>query len=267
MRKIDGIGLHRALLTAASSMILGISCSSAVAANRGPGVWCERGSDCPMTEHERRLAASLRRITGFCDVRFAPDGSLSVGDFSAAAGGSAEARQLLVRVLRSGMTFVIEDHSGSGAVNFGQILREEILQDREKSSEVWRVQLDFEDFRQMDASREVRAAFDEGFTLLHELLHGLGYKDAFRMRELGECEEIVNRMRSELGLPLRDEYFGEAWRMTEKITSVRMRFRNRTPTGKGTRWQSHYLFFVLNQSIESSPIIRSVTRVDKPSRN
>jgi hypothetical protein len=43
--------------------------------------------------------------------------------------------------------------------------------------------------------------------MLHELLHGLGYDDGSREEEIGQCEEMVNQARSELGLPLRDQYF------------------------------------------------------------
>ena len=126
--------------------------------------------------------------------------------------------------------------------------------------------MDFDDFQQVDASSEVRAAFDEGFTLFHELLHGLGYMDASRARELGACEEIVNRVRSDLGLPLRDEYFGEAWRITERLTSVRLRFRSQARNGNSARRESHYLFFLLTEPAECCANIRAVTRVDRKSR-
>src|SRR5207302_11475236 len=154
---------------------------------RTSGVRCERRSDYAITkEHERRLALSLRRITGYVALQFAPDGSLSLGDSSVVLGGSAEARGILTRAVCSSGLFVIEDYSGSSSVNFGQAVREQVCEPRDgRSSHVWRLRLDFDDFQQMDASSEVKAAFDEGFTLFHELLHGLGYADASRARELG----------------------------------------------------------------------------------
>lgn len=237
-------------------------------APRTSGVWCERRSDHAITkEHESRLALSLRRITGFGALQFASDGSLSLGDSSVAAGGSAEARRILTGAVCSGASFVIEDYSGSSSVNFGQAVPEQVYEPRDgRSSHVWRLRLDFDDFHQMDASSEVRAAFDEGFTLFHELLHGLGYLDASHGRELGACEEIVNRIRSELGLPLRDQYFGEAWRITERLTSVRLRFRSHGRNGNPARWESRYLFFLLTEPAECSANIRAVTRVDRKSR-
>jgi hypothetical protein len=192
-------------------------------------------------EHERRLESSLRRITGLCDIQFTTDGSIELGDYSVAGGGSGEARRILLLARSSDTPFIIEDYSGSTSVNFGQAEQEQIYEPRSgRMSHLWRLRLDFDDFRQMNASSEVRATFDEGFTLLHELLHGLGFDDGSRPSELGGCEEVVNRVRSELGLPLRDQYFGDRWRVTERLTSVRLRFRS-AATGKA-RW--YYLSFL-----------------------
>ena len=200
-------------------------------------------------EHERRLLSSLRRITGIESLHFASDGSLNPGVCSAARGGSAEARRILIRAVSSDTPFIIEDYSGSSSVNFGQAEREQIYEPRSgKKSNVWRLRLDFDDFREINASSEVRAAFDEGLTLLHELLHGLGYEDAFRAWEIGECEETVNQVRGELGLPLRDQYFGERWRVTERLTSVRLRFRSQGRSK--ARWQ--YLSFLFDGQDVSS---------------
>jgi hypothetical protein len=226
-------------------------------------VQCERKSEFAVVkEHELRLVLSLRRITGYHALGFASDGSLYPGDCSGVSGGSAEARRILLKAFASVATFIIEDYSGSSSVTFGQAVREQLYSGRDgKSSSIWRLRLDFDDFQQIDASSEVRATFDEGFTFFHELLHGLGYKDAGRDRELGECEEIVNRIRNELGLPLRDHYFGEAWKITERLTSVRLRFRS--PARNGTsRQQTRYLFFLLAERPDVSASVRALTRVD-----
>ncbi len=270
--KINNKLLARVLVFTASCISLAEPSLSAATLEDSPktsGVWCERRSEHAITkEHEWRLALSLRRITGYGALQFAPDGSLSLGDSSVVAGGSAEARRILMRAVCSRAIFVIEDYSGSGSVNFGQAAPEQVYEVRDgRSSQIWRLRLDFDDFQQIDASSEVRAAFDEGFTLLHELLHGLGYLDASRARELGPCEEIVNRVRSELGLPLRDQYFGEAWRITERLTSVRLRFRSQARNGNPARMESHYLFFLLTEPADSSADIRAVTRVDGKSRH
>ena len=241
------------------------ACAATLRESEGTGLRCERRSDYAVTkEHECRLAFSLRRITGYAHLHFALDGRLTIGDTSKVVGGSAEARQILMRAVWSGANYIVEDYSGSSSVNFGQAVAEQVYEDHAGTgSQVWRLRLDFDDFLEMEAPPKVRAAFDEGFTFFHELLHGLGYKDASRAHELGECEEIVNRLRSELGLPSREEYFGDAWRITNKVTSVRLRFRSQVRKGDSARRESHYLFFILGEPAECSADTRGVTRVNK----
>jgi hypothetical protein len=263
--------LARVLVLTISYIAPAGPCLSAATISYSPrtaGVWCERRSEYAVTkEHESRLVLSLRRITGYDALQFRPDGSLSLGDSSVVIGGSAEARRILITAFCSGGIFVIEDYSGSKSVTFGQAAQEALYQTRERSSsKIWRLRLDFADFQEMDGSSEVKATFDEGFTFFHELLHGLGYRDASRDRELGACEEIVNRVRCELGLPLRDQYFGEPWRVTEKVTSVRLRFRSRARNGNSARWEMRYLIFLLNEPVEGSTDVRALTRVDQKHR-
>src|SRR5262249_24548229 len=85
-----------------------------------PGVWLsgEAGYK-PTGARVEELTRSLRRITGSGDLHFAKDGSLVIG--AAQSEGSATARRVLSRSLRSGFVFIIEDHSGSPSVNFGQL--------------------------------------------------------------------------------------------------------------------------------------------------
>jgi hypothetical protein len=96
----------------------------------------------------------------------------------------------------------------------------------------------------------VRESFDVGFTLLHELLHGVGYKDASSREEIGELEGLVNQARAELGLPLRDQYFGEPLQISPQIATVRLRFRKEIKPAadrslKRRIRRLHYLFFLL----------------------
>jgi hypothetical protein len=217
-----------------------------------PGVWLsgEAGHK-PSSAQVEELTRSLRRITGFDELHFAKDGSLAVG--SAQSGGSATARQILSCALSSGSVFIIEDHSGSTSVNFGQLNEGLRYEDAITGLRlaVWRVRLDFYDFREMQASREVRDSFDAGFTTLHELSHGLGYKDATSADELGECEETLNRARAELGLPLRDQYFGDELRMARNFVSVRLRFRSNAPRPPSSaRARTQYLFFMIQSGYE-----------------
>jgi hypothetical protein len=218
-----------------------------------PGVWLsgEAGRELSGARVDE-LTRSLRRITGFGDLHFAKDGSLALG--AAQSGGSATARRILSCSLGTGAVFIIEDYSGSPSVNFGQLnegLRyEDVIAGLRLA--VWRVRLDFDDFREMEASREVRDSFDAGFTMLHELLHGLGYKDAARVDELGECEETLNLARAELWLPLRDQYFGDELRVARQFISVRLRFRsyNSRVSAGPARERTQYLFFMVQSDYE-----------------
>jgi len=140
------------------------------------------------------------------------------------------------------------------SVNFGQLNEGLRYEDAITGLRlmVWRVRLDFDDFREMQASREVQASFDVGFTTLHELLHGLGYKDATKVDELGECEERLNRSREELGLPTRDQYFGDALRLAQHFVSVRLRFRSNAPriSTRPALGRTQYLFFMLQSDYD-----------------
>jgi hypothetical protein len=216
------------------------------------GIWCNREKHNRVSDaHEDQLVRSLRRITGFQRLIFAEDGSLSLGDVTDVVSGSSIARQIIFCALGSGRTFIIEDHSGSQSVFFGQLDEGTDFEDivSKRRLDIWRLRIDFDDFREIDAPSEVRESFDVGFTLLHELLHGVGYKDADSREEIGELEGLVNQARAELGLPLRDQYFGESLQITSGIATVRLRFREEIkPTADGRPKRPirrlHYLFFL-----------------------
>src|SRR5262247_2560908 len=227
-----------------------------------PGVWLSGEARRKFSgARVEELTQSLRRITGFGELHFVKDGSLVIG--AARSGGSAAARRILSSALSSGSVFIIEDHSGSPSVNFGQLdegLRFEDVMTGLRL-DVWRVRLDFDDFREMEASREVRNSFDAGFTTLHELLHGLGCKDATSVDELGECEETLNRARAELGLPLRDQYFGDELRMARQFVTVRLRFRSDKARSSAvpSRARIQYLFFMVQSDYEHQTSSAGVT--------
>jgi hypothetical protein len=70
------------------------------------------------------------------------------------------------------------------------------------------VLIDFTDFRQLSGDPEARAAFDVGWGLLHEIDHVVsGSEDAKDETGTGDCEDHINEMRLEVGLPVRAEYF------------------------------------------------------------
>jgi hypothetical protein len=195
-----------------------------------PGIWCDRQSSRALApQHENRLLDSLRRITGL-GLRFAPDGSLQADDAAPAESGAVTARQTLRDALTSSAVYLIEDHSGSAAVRFGQLDEGTHYEDGDRQVLVWRVRLDFRDFERLQAPPQVQASFDPGFVLLHELLHGLGHADPVRPGDVGAVEEILNRARVELGLPQRGGYFGSALLIANDLFTVRLPFRGATRT-------------------------------------
>src|SRR5262249_43835885 len=133
---------------------------------QAPGVWLSGEPKYKLTDARvDQLTQSLRRITGSNELHFAEDGSLVTGAAPAETEGSATARQILTCSISSGFVFIIEDHSDSPSVNFGQLSEGLRYEDAITGLRlmIWRVRLDFDDFREMQASREVRASFDVGF--------------------------------------------------------------------------------------------------------
>jgi hypothetical protein len=258
MKKFEQVARRSVFIAAGAAAVLylltGVTFAQQ-AFQKTPGVWLSRGEYKPTDAHIEELTRSLRRISGFSELHFVNDGSLALSAAQSGQSiGSAAARRILSRSVSSGRVFIIEDHSGSPLVNFGQLDEGLRYEDAVTGLRlmVWRVRLDFDDFREMQASREVRDSFDIGFTALHEFLHGLGYKDAASADELGECEEELNQARAELSLPLREQYFGDELRMSRHFVSVRLRFRSektQSPSS-GPRARTQYLFFMVHTSPE-----------------
>lgn len=230
--------------------------TSAIAAEPLPkssGIWLSRHPQWQLSDqNEKQLIEHLRRLTGLPELQFGENGKLSLGNVAAAEEGSTVARQILSCAIGSGHIFLIEDHDNSPAVNFGQMDEGTNYEDSIVGCQflIWRVRLDFDDFREMEAPPEVHDSFNSGITMLHELLHGLGYRDAKELEEVGECEDLINQARAELSLPVREQYFGESLHMTKHFSTVRLRFRSEAKPEenaltKRKRGKLQYLFFLL----------------------
>jgi hypothetical protein len=228
---------------------------------REKGIWCKQELKHQFaSEHKKLIVGSLRRITGFEQLDFASNGAMYLGENTSSATGSQTARNILQQVIDAGSEIIIEDHSHSPLVNFGQLDNGTNYEDlaNHKRFTIWRVRIDFDDFRAMQSSREVREAFDPGITLLHEFLHSLGHKDPTHFGDIGECETLINQVRAELGMPLREHYHGvPLMQLSHQAVIVRMKFRERieATVSKMTtpaRWKIHYLFFVMTMNDETS---------------
>ncbi len=227
---------------------------------REKGIWCNQQTEYQLAgEHKDLLVASLRRITGFQQLEFSSNGALSLGELKSFSKGSLTARTILQQVLDAGSQIIIEDHSNSSSVNFGQLDEGTKYEDwaTHRRFTIWYVRIDFDDFRTMETSAAVRESFDSGITALHEFLHTLGHKDPETFGEVGKCEEIINQIRTELGLPLREQYHGEPiMQLRNQSFIVRVRFRERLAAKVAkivspTRWKTHYLFFQMAIADES----------------
>src|SRR5689334_12532485 len=157
--------------------------------------------------HREELVARLRVITGLKNLDFENDGALRF-DVSQATGGSASARELLSQAVAGANVIVLEDASSRSDVAFCRVVRGRWKQGESTRPSAYVVLIDFTDFQQLSGDAEARAAFDVGWGLLHEIDHVVsGSQDAKGEKEIGECEDHINEMRLEVGLPVRAEYF------------------------------------------------------------
>jgi hypothetical protein len=152
------------------------------------------------------VVARLREITGWVGLRFDEGGVLRFGE-DAARGGSRTARELLSKAARGGKFIVLEDASGSAEVVFSRVVPGRWTRGVGGRPPAFVVQIDFADFERVRGDREALDAFNVGWAVLHEVSHVVNDSaDAERPGDVGECEELVNRMRRECGLAERAEY-------------------------------------------------------------
>ena len=154
--------------------------------------------------NREELARRLRVITGWADLDFDSDGAMRVGHAGPRA-GSQSARDLLNKAFAGSRVILFEDASSRKDVVFCRVVLGSM--DQVTSSEVYVVLIDFADFRQVTGDKQALAAFDVGWAVLHEIDHVV--EDSYDPQEdvVGDCESHINRMRRELGLPVRNSYF------------------------------------------------------------
>jgi len=163
-------------------------------------------SDVPQ-RHREELLTRLRVITGLSDLKFDAQGSLTLGS-KPSTHGSAKARTLLAQAIEGANVIILEDASSRSDVAFCRVVRARWTRDESNRPPAYVVLIDFRDFQQLSGDAEARAAFDVGWGLLHELDHVVtNSEDATNPKEIGQCEEHINAMRLEVGLPVRVDYF------------------------------------------------------------
>lgn len=153
------------------------------------------------------LTTRLRTITGLSDLHFDSTGSLLLNE-NPTSQGSASARALLSRAVTGETLIVLEDASGRSDVAFCRVVPGRLKRDSALQITVYVVLIDFKDFHQLTGDEEARAAFDVGWGLLHEIDHVVTESEDPKITNgVGECEDHINVMRREVGLPLRASYF------------------------------------------------------------
>jgi len=156
------------------------------------------------------VLASLRDKAGFLEMCFDEDGFLTLGDQAKFSGGSATARALLDAALKMPHAVDLESHAYSSLVAFARLATPVAYQQFSsgKKIDVFPLEIDFSDMSKLRGDKQALMAFDIGFVILHEIGHAaLGLRDTpGDLQGLGECEELINRIRRELNLPERQTY-------------------------------------------------------------
>jgi hypothetical protein len=181
-----------------------------------PGLRNSPGADKLGTEQLDRLVDSLREKAGFLDLRFDGQGFLILGDRTRISGGSVTARALLVATVEGESAILLKNRRRSSDVVFARLAPPIIYIDGPtgKRIKAYSLEMDFSDFDLLQGDREAVAAFDPALVALHELGHAVLAleDDKTRVWGLGSCEEYINHIRRELGLPERQQYLARAWR-------------------------------------------------------
>jgi len=185
-------------------LCLVVLCLASWATSYGNGSVVIRENVAANRRHE--LVSRLRAITGFTNLRFDEAGVLQLGQLH--SNGSKQARALLTEAVSGNKVVVIEDASSSSDVAFCRVVAGRWLSHADTKLPAFVVLIDFSDFKQLTGDSQARASFDVGWGFLHELDHVIADSaDAEDPSTLGVCESHINEMRSELGLPLRVDYF------------------------------------------------------------
>jgi hypothetical protein len=160
----------------------------------------------------RELTGLIRELSSLSGLHLKVDvdGKLDYDRKLSAVGGSASARELLVKAIDNSDSFSVESANNSTQVAFAQIESTITYTDEaNRRHNEWVIRIDFADFAYLRGDATAIKAFNPGMNMMHELTHAIlklpdpeGPNDP-----LGQCERYVNLIRAELGLPLRQYYF------------------------------------------------------------
>jgi hypothetical protein len=163
----------------------------------------------PTTRELTGLIHELSSLSGL-HLKVDVDGTIRYDPKVPAVGGSAIARELLVKAIDNSDSFSVESANNSAQVAFAQIestMTYSVGTNPRRNE--WIIRIDFADFAQLRGDATALKAFNPGMNMMHELTHAIhGLPDPEGPGDqLGRCERHLNLMRAELSLPLRQYYF------------------------------------------------------------
>lgn len=211
--------------------------------------------------HRQELTAKLRRITGLSALDFDASGALRLG-VKQPVNGSPSARELLQKAIAGTTVIVVEDASNRPDIAFCSVFPGRWLRNAGLRPAAFVVLIDFSDFQQVVGDRRAREAFDAGWAVLHELDHVVNdSRDASGAGEAGRCEDDINKMRRELQLPERMEYFYTLFPVSGDgnlfpTRFVRLAFEDREKTDRKKRYWLIWDAAVVGGAVESKELAR-----------
>lgn len=160
----------------------------------------------------RELTELIRELSSFSGLRLKVevDGAIHYDADVHAVGGSAIARELLMKAIDSGDSIFVESANRSQRIVFAQIESTTTYRiGTQPPQSEWVIRIDFADFAQLRGDAAASKAFTPGLNLMHELTHAIHHlPDPETPKDpLGQCERHLNLMRAELGFALRQNYF------------------------------------------------------------
>lgn len=203
-RKQSSIVLTAVRFLALPSLVLLCCCPQLIAQSQRGAIICRE--DITLARRDD-LARKLQAITGWRDLNFDSNGAIRFRA-DAAEGGSHSARSLFLKTLGSDKVLILEAANNRPDVVFARVVPGRWKNDSGEGRSAFVVLVDFADFDRLMGDRPALAAFNVGWSLLHEIDHVVNNSvDSESPGHAGECEEHINEMRRECQLPTRGDYF------------------------------------------------------------
>lgn len=158
---------------------------------------------------DRELTGLIRELSALSGLRLKVSEDGTIHYELPFVGGSAIARELLVKAIDGSDSFSVESANRSQQIAFAQIESTTTYKNGTNPPQTeWVIRIDFADFAQVRGDAAAIRAFNPATNVMHELTHAiLKLPDPVSSNDpIGQCERHLNLVRAELGLPLREHY-------------------------------------------------------------